>query len=154
MPLEMKKDLIRLRKENEMKNIFLALILLFVNAGPVTAEDKKDNPLFVTITAKWCTTCNSLKSTLEELEYIYNEKVNFLTLDISNKESLETSNKKAEEAGITSFFDTNKMNLPTVGIFCNSASKPDKIFTGESNRNIYEQALQEIFTSNHKICSL
>lgn len=137
-----------------MRSVFLVFILLFVNAMAVKAEGKKDNPLFVTITAKWCTTCNSLKPTLEELEYIYNGKVTFLTLDTSSKESLETASKKAEEAGITSFFDKNKVNLPTVGIFCNSASKPDKIFVGESNRDIYEQALQEIFTSSHKICSL
>ena len=129
-----------------MRNIFLALILLFFNAGLVRAETTNEKPLFVTITAKWCTTCQSLKPSLEELEYLYNEKIRFLTLDISSKESLETSKQKAEEAGITEFFNKNISNLPTVGIFCNNTVNPDKTLAGESKREIYEKALE--------VCSL
>ena len=137
-----------------MRNIFLALILIFFNTNIALAESKKENPLFVTITAKWCTSCQNLKPSVEELEYVYNGKVDFLTLDISNKESLETSLKKAEEAGIAGFFNKNKINVPTVGIFCNSTSTPDKIFIGESNKAVYEKALEEMFSPNHQICSL
>ena len=137
-----------------MKRIFLALMLFFFNTNIAFAENKKENPLFVTITAKWCTSCQSLKPSVEELEYVYNGKVDFLTLDISNKESLESSLKKAEEAGIAGFFNNNKVNVPTVGIFCNTTSKPDKIFTGESNKAVYEKALEEMFSPNHQICSL
>ncbi|MBI1858046.1 MAG: thioredoxin family protein [Candidatus Melainabacteria bacterium] len=53
-----------------MLRLFTTLsIAILLSIGHVQAEEIVENnlPLFVTITAKWCTSCQSLKPIVEEL---------------------------------------------------------------------------------------
>ena len=113
-----------------------------------------DKPLFITITSDCCSTCKKLKPVIEELEYLYYGKIEFVTLNISTKETLEISKEKAIELGISDFFNKNKINLPTVGIFCSTNNKESKIFAGEARREIYESLLDNILNNSSHLCSL
>lgn len=137
-----------------MKKIIAIIITTccLFNTFSAFAEDSK--PIFATITSSWCASCKQFKPVLEELEYIYWGKVDFVTFDTSTKESIESAKQKASELGIIEFFNKNKSNLPTVGIFCSKDDKVGRTFTAETRRAIYESVLDSLVNQNNKhICS-
>ncbi len=136
------------------KKIFTTLFVLIFLTFTTSIAQASDEPLFVTITTEWCSTCKQLKPVLEELENQYSGQVNFLTLNPSTKELLEESRQKAEEYGIVEFFEKNKSVAPTVGILCPDGKKVDKVFIGEINIETYEHALDELLSDSNTICSL
>ena len=146
----------RVEKKN-IKTILVTVIAVslaaadFLNAFAFSSAD--DKPLFVTITATWCNTCQKLKPKIEELEYEYQGKISFITLDTSSKYALEESRQRAENTGIADFFENNKSTLPKVGIFC-PGSKLEKSFNGETRKEVYEKALDELLLNTAKICTL
>lgn len=144
---------------NLKNKISLILILaVFLNAGPAFAEETpsetNDKPLFVYIGSNWCTGCAKVKQFIPELEYEYQNRVKFIKLDSSSKQTIEESWQKAEENGIKWFYDKYKATLPTVGIFCGSKEKEDKKFVGEVTKEPYQKYLDSLLVEGAKICSL
>ncbi len=138
----------------KMKNVPLILALLFFFSLHIVKAEDDSNPLFVTITMKECYTCQKLKPVIENLKEEYNDKVNFVTLDVSSKASLEESREKAEELGVKEFFEKNRNSLPAVGIVCPGGTMIEKAFLGESDINTYKNALDELLLDVSKLCSL
>ncbi len=101
-----------------------------------------ENPLFVTITSKYCSTCKELDPIVEELKSKYKEKVTFIRLDVSSKDTLEEAKNIASNFGISNFYEKNKMSIPRVGLFCTMSENPEKSFLGETNKQAYEDALK------------
>ncbi|MBI2996690.1 MAG: thioredoxin family protein [Candidatus Melainabacteria bacterium] len=142
-----------------MKKAFLSLILIIVVnfvtmqvfSAQVTLNNKK--LLVATVTAESCETCKRLKPVLEELKQKYDDQVEFITLDVSSKSSLEDSRQIAEEYNITDFFNKSKNAVPQVGILCPDG-KIEKSFVGETNEATYEKALNELLIDTNKICTL
>ena len=128
------------------------MIVLSMNFSYAVEENNK--PLFVTVTAKSCFTCQQLKPVIEELEYEYNMKVEFVTLDVSSKTSLEEAQRKATELGIIDFFNKDKNLLPKVVILCPNSKKISKTFIAEIEKNLYSKALDKLLLGENKICSL
>lgn len=131
--------------------IVLASTLNLLFAGMVLANDP---PMLATITAKSCHTCQMLEPVIEELKHVYNGRIKFVTLDVSSKSSLEEARMLAEENGISNFFEENKSSIPKVGIFCPGGKKTENIFTGETRKEIYTEALEYILFDTSTICSL
>lgn len=129
-------------------------ILLSIGCINISGATDEGNPIFVTITTGTCYSCKKLKPVIEELEYEYYGKVNFITLDVSNKSLFEESRQIAEEKGISKFFEENKGAVPRVGILCPDGVKTDKVFTGETRKEIYTEALDAFLTDTSKVCSL
>ena len=139
-----------------MKKIFkIFLIITFMLTSGVISSTAHDgnSPLFVTITSEWCHTCKSLKPVIEELKTSYEDRVTFLTLVTSSKESLDESRDIAREYSILDYFEANKNTLPNVAIFC-PGGKLEKNFIGEVRKEIYTNALEEILTEENQLCSL
>ena len=137
-----------------MKKIFkIFLIAIFLTASSAIYSIAYDgnNPLFVTITSQWCHTCKSLKPVIEELKTSYEDRVTFLTLVTSSKESLDESRDIAREYSILDYFEANKNTLPNVAIFC-PGGKLEKNFIGEVRKEIYTNALEEILSDSTQIC--
>jgi len=132
-----------------MKFKILLLATLFILAQNAFASD---NPLFVTITSKYCSTCKELDPVVEELKSKYDGKITFLKLDVSSKDSIEAAKNTANQYGISDFYEKNKMSIPRVGLFCTGAEKSEKSFLGEVNKGIYEEALSELLTNTSKVC--
>ncbi len=131
------------------KSLILVLLLITSTLGSYAS----DKPLFVTITSKFCITCKQLEPIVEELKSKYGEKIDFIKLDVSSKDSLEEAKNTASQYGISDYYDQNKMNIPNVGIFCLSANKPEKSFLGETNKKLYEDSLNELIVNSSKVCS-
>ncbi|MBI3309596.1 MAG: thioredoxin family protein [Candidatus Melainabacteria bacterium] len=140
-----------------MLRLFTTLsIAILLSIGHVQAEEIVENnlPLFVTITAKWCTSCQSLKPIVEELEYEYQGKVRFLTLDNSSKQTIDESLEKAEKEDIKWFYEKNKATLPIVGVFCGAKDTAIKEFQAQTEKGIYQAYLDNLVINGTQICSL
>ena len=134
------------------KKLFFALVLLIAQllSGISFASE---NPLFVTITSQSCFTCQTLKPIVEELKNEFDGRVNFVTLDVSSKSSLEEAKEIVSDLQITSFFNENKSSLPSVGIFC-PGGKLEKNFTAEIDIKVYKEELNKLLEDSYKVCSL
>lgn len=141
----MRRDIIMLIK------LFVIALMILLSAG---ASYANDNPLFVTITTDTCYSCKKLKPVIEELEYEYSGKVNFITLNISSKSQIEEARQIAQWQGITTFFEENKNAVPKVGILCPGGNKVEKILTGETRKEVYQKELDYILFDTKTICSL
>ena len=131
----------------------LLIILLSFSFQAVKASDDS-NPLFVTITMKGCYSCQKLKPVIEELKDEYSDRVTFVTLDVSSKASLEESKEIASNLGIENFFNENKKGLPAVGIVCPGGTKVENVLVGETQKEIYKEALDKLLLDTSKLCSL
>ena len=140
--------------KSKMKNkITLSIILaLTLNSGLALAFD--DPPLFVTITSDCCYSCKKLKPVLEELQTEYDGQITFVTLYVSSREQIEESKQKADEYGISEYFNSNKGVVPKVAILCPGTNKTNREFIGEIRKEIYKQALDELLLDTSRICSL
>ena len=135
-----------------LKKMFLVVLGIIISSSiNVFAQD---NPLFVTITANSCFTCQKLKPVIEELEYEYGDRIKFVTLDVSSKSSIDFSKQMAEELEISEFFVKNMYAVPRVGIICPGGGKVEQIFIGETNKNIYKESIENLLLDSHRLCSL
>jgi len=110
--------------------LFAGLLLLGVSAISASAQDsmmKEDhmmkmdpkNPTVAVIRADWCPYCKQLEPTMMDLMSEYSGKINFVMLDVTNKETTAKAAATAKSLGLTSFFEANKKKTSTVGIFKN-----------------------------------
>ena len=119
----------------------------------VKASDDS-NPLFVTITTRECYTCQKLKPVIENLKDEYSDRITFVTLDLSSKASLDEARETAVSFGIEEFFEKNRNALPAVGILCPGGTKVENVFAGETEIDIYKEALNKLLLDTSKLCSL
>ena len=107
--------------------MIFAFILLAGFTISVSAQDKmmKDdkamsdstNPVVVIIRADWCPYCKELEPKMVKLMEQFGEKLNFVTLDITNRETTEKARSAAKAAGLAAFFEANKTKASMVAIF-------------------------------------
>lgn len=145
---EMRKD-----STYKMKSI-IRLILILILSLALYPAFAGGTPEIVAITSTNCSSCKILESVLDDLENSYNGRVAFLRLYVSSKSSIEEAREKAEEFGITKFFEDNKAIVPTVGILCPGSAKAENIFIGETRKEVYEEALNKLLEDTEKLCSL
>ena len=137
-----------------MRAIFQIILILSLSLMVIEPVFASDSPEIVAITSSNCSACKSLEPVLDELENDYSGRVKVLRLYVSSKSSLEEAKEKAEENGITKFFEENKMLVPTVGILCPGGVKTENIFIGETRKEIYTAALDKLLADTEKLCSL
>jgi thiol-disulfide isomerase/thioredoxin len=111
-------------------HMIFAFILLAVFTISVSAQDKmtdkmmKDdkamsdskNPVVVIIRADWCPYCKELEPKMAKLMEEFGEKLNFVTLDITTRETAEKAKATAKAAGLSAFFEANKTKASMVAI--------------------------------------
>ena len=112
-----------------------------------------DGPTVAVVTSNNCSTCNQIKPIIKELEDNYGTQVEFVTFNLSSRGSLEEARQLASEKGLASFLEEHKATVPTVGILC-PGGKVEKLFVGETNSQIYKDALNEILLNMSNLCSL
>lgn len=133
----------------------IIFILLFINLifYPQKAFSS-DKPIFFMVTAKWCESCKKLKPVVEELEYIYGDRINFIVLDISSKDDIENSKAIAKENNLYNYFTEFKANIPKVGLICPDSKKLNESFIGETKREVFESAIENLLKEDSHLCSL
>ena len=137
-----------------MKKIFIILLVLSLLSIKTTKAVADSNPLFVTITMKECYSCQKLKPVIEELKTEYGDRMKFITLDVSSKASLEASKETAAALGIETFFNENKKALPAIGIVCPGGTKVENVFSGETEKETYKEAIDKLLLDTSRLCSL
>ena len=128
----------------------LTLLLFIQNSLPVQASDK---PIFVEISTQWCYACNLLKPTIEELKNQYSSKVDFLLLDATSEETINSARQLASQYGINDYFDANRNVFPKVAIICPNSITPEKVIVGANPKDAYIKALGEVLSGDISICS-
>ena len=112
-------------------HIVFAFLLLAGLTASVSAQDKmmdkmmKDdkamsdskNPVVVIIRADWCPYCKELEPKMAKLMEEFGEKLQFVVLDITNRETTEKAKAEAKTVGLSTFFEANRTKASTVAIF-------------------------------------
>lgn len=130
--------------------IFAILVTMFTFPAVSYANN---NLLVVTITSEHCVNCQKLKPVIKELEDEYFGQIEFLTLELSSREQIEEAKQKAEEYEISEIFEANKNAMPRVLILC-PGGKIEKSFLGETRKEVYKQAFDEVILNEAEICSI
>lgn len=153
---EMKKDLSTLIRRHKVTKLITKAIAIIISviASLTSIAYANELPLFVTITTDTCYACKQLKPIIEELEYEYSGKVNFITLNVSSRSSIEEAKQIAQWHGIDNFFEKNKGAVPRVGILCPDKNKVEEVLTGEIRKEIYQKELDYILFDTKTVCSL
>jgi len=139
--------------KNKLKTILFTILAASLFTNPLAFAS--DNLLFVVITAtKSCHTCKNFEPIYKELENEYSGRVDFIKLDVSDREKIIESNEIAENNGISSYFVENKGSVPKVGILCPGGTKVEKEFLGEIRKEVYEKTLDKLLEDPTQICSL
>lgn len=127
-------------------------VVVVLNPIAVKAEDSK--PMFVIISTNWCYACKLLHPVINELESQYSGQVNFLYLDASNEDSINSSRQLAAQYGLAAYFDSNRNVFPKVGILCPGSSIPEKVIIGANNKDTYISAINSFILDPNKICTI
>jgi thiol-disulfide isomerase/thioredoxin len=112
------------------------------------ARQLQGKPVVVDIYASWCPACRNIAPTLSQLKQKYKNKVNFVVLDVRDRESVADSNKMAKKMGLIQFFNTHKAQTSTVAIIDPSTGKILKQFRNNADlaeyTNILDRAITDI----------
>ncbi len=135
--------------------IFLFSIFFALNVFSAKAESVDNGkPLFVIISTDWCYACKMLHPVINELEAQYSGQVNFLHLDASSDESINSSRQVAYQYGLAAYFDSNRNIFPKVGILCPGSTVPEKIIIGASSKETYIDVINTFILDPNKICNV
>ncbi|WP_159788441.1 TlpA family protein disulfide reductase [Sodalinema gerasimenkoae] len=75
--------------------------------GPLASE-LHGKPVLVDVFATWCAACENIAPTLAQLKEDYDETVNFVILDVSDRSTTAEAEAKAKELGLQEFLEANK----------------------------------------------
>ncbi len=101
----------------------LLLALLLFALQPVQAVKRLETgigqPFLVQIHADWCPTCRYIDPTLQKLKKTYQGKVRFVTLNVTNRKTMEQAKINAGKVGLGSWFEANRSKTGLVTIIMN-----------------------------------
>ncbi|MCT0252957.1 MULTISPECIES: thioredoxin domain-containing protein [unclassified Synechocystis] len=98
-------------------------------------------PVVVDIYATWCPGCKTIAPTLSQLKKQYQGKVNFVVLDVSDKNTTKQAEAKAKELGLTNFFEMNKTQTATVAIIDPATGMVVQQFRKNANAGDYTKVI-------------
>lgn len=98
-------------------------------------------PVVVDIYATWCPGCKTIAPTLSQLKKQYQGKVNFVVLDVSDKNTTKMAEAKAKQLGLTSFFEMNKTQTATVAIIDPATGMVIEQFRKNANAGDYTKVI-------------
>ncbi len=90
-----------------------------INTSVFAADAKSEGsqPMLVFVHSMECGVCAKVRPIIQELEKEYKDKVQFISLDVTNDAQIKASRKKAKALGLTSFLTNCEDQFPCVGIF-------------------------------------
>lgn len=132
--------------------VFTFTMSVIVFVFPVVSH-ANNNLLVLTITSEHCVNCQKLKPVLKELEDEYFGQIEFLTLELSSRDLIEEAKQRAEEYEIVEIFENNKNAMPKVLILC-PGGKVEKSFLGETRKDVYKHAIDDLILNEAELCSI
>jgi thiol-disulfide isomerase/thioredoxin len=119
---------------------------LIARSENALARQLQGKPVVVDIYASWCPACRNIAPVLSQLKQKYKNKVNFVVLDVRDRESVADSNRMARKLGLTQFFNTHKAQTSTVAIIDPSTGKVLKQFRNNADIAEYTAILDRAIT--------
>lgn len=114
------------------------------------ARQLQGKPVVVDIYASWCPACRNIAPTLSQLKQKYKNKVNFVVLDVRDRESVGDSNRMASKLGLSQFFNAHKAQTSTVAIIDPRTGKILKQFRNNADLAEYTTILDRAITDISK----
>ena len=123
---------------------------LIARAENALARQLQGKPVVVDIYASWCPACRNIAPVLSQLKQKYKNKVNFIVLDVRDRESVADSNRMAKRLGLSQFFNTYKAQTSTVAIMNPATGKIIKQFRNNADLAEYTAILDQSITEISK----
>jgi thiol-disulfide isomerase/thioredoxin len=105
------------------------------------AQELQGKPVFVQIYHDECPTCRAFKPTLSSLQQQYGNSVHFVALNISTKSTTQDTVVKAEQLGLSNFFNAHRSQGGAVAIFNPSTGEVLTQYRQNLNKADYVKAL-------------
>ena len=123
---------------------------LIARSENALARQLQGKPVVVDIYASWCPACRNIAPVLSQLKQKYKNKVNFIVLDVRDRESVSDSNRMAKKLGLSQFFNTYKAQTSTVAIMNPATGKVIKQFRNNADLAEYTAILDRSITEISK----
>jgi thiol-disulfide isomerase/thioredoxin len=122
-----------------------AVALACLLAGPVSADSTdapcSGKPIVVKIHADWCATCKALDSVWTQLNTDMGDRITTVVFDVSDRIAYQESQERANELGLTEFFENNRSKTGTIAILDCRSRDPVAILNGERDLGKYLDAI-------------
>jgi len=112
-----------------------------MQASKALSPTLQGKPVVVDIYATWCPACKTIAPTLSQLKKQYQGKVNFVVLDVSDKNTTKMAEAKAKELGLTNFLEMNKTQTATVAIIDPATGRVVEQFRKNANAADYTKVI-------------
>lgn len=121
----------------------LSLVLLSGVCLPAFAQEKlAKGPMVVFIHATYCQTCAKVRPIYNELEKEFRDKVQFVSLDVSDKSTRKESQRLAKSLGLGGFLSGYEDQFPCIGIFKNPKKLIKEVY-GVKSKEEYAGFIQK-----------
>ena len=128
--------------------VFVSAILL---ASGVLAADGtqacESKPYVVKIHAEWCGICKAIAATWEQLRSEVGDRATLVTLDVTDRGSVEASIARAEGLGIGEFLKEYRRQTGTVAVIDCKTLEPVSILRAEQDLSKYQEAIAKARSS-------
>jgi len=132
-----------------------ALICVALSCGALTlliapgaaAGEQSGNPQVVKIHADWCGTCTKLNPTWDALREEYGDSVDFVVLDVTDREAKSASEATAKQRGLEQIFKTYGGRTGTILIVAPGGDEPVAVLAGETDVAAYDEPIAEARSS-------
>jgi thiol-disulfide isomerase/thioredoxin len=125
-------------------------ILVSQHSARPLAKELQGKPALVDIYATWCAGCKNIAPTLSRLQQQYSGKVNFVKLDVSNRETTAASERKAQKLGLTEFLNAHKSQTSMVAIIDPATGEVLQQFRNNPTLEDYTKVLDRAIASMKK----
>jgi thiol-disulfide isomerase/thioredoxin len=120
------------------------MLLIAPGAG---AGEQSGNPQVVKIHADWCGTCTKLNPTWDALREEYGDSVDFVVLDVTDREAKSASEATAKQRGLEQIFKTYGGRTGTILIVAPGGDEPVAVLAGETDVAAYDEPIAEARSS-------
>lgn len=119
----------------------LAMQVVEAQTNNPLAQQLQGKPTVVKIYADWCAACQKMKPIMSSLQQQYGNSVNFVVFDVSDRASTQTSQAKAQQLGLSNFFNAHKSQTATVAVIDSSNGMAIEQFRKNLNQQDYVNAI-------------
>ena len=133
------------RRRSVVRGGALAAVVALLGMAAAGADAKPEGagrPMVVKIHADWCGTCAKLVPIFEALERDLGNQALIVTLDVTDRPTLERSREQADRLGIRGFFDANQSKTGTVAVL-DARGRVVAVSRGEIDPAWYIEALRK-----------